>query len=100
MKRYLTKRGTFEVRRLDDSPFIYITHVRTGYRCGGFSHIAVRTFRAALAGLDAVEAELSAEELALLDLADDPLRRHHAVDAVNRLRDALLDAFPNGAWAR
>jgi hypothetical protein len=102
MSKHISDLGNFEVRRDKgyDGVCLEIVHVPTGLRCGGFSHIAVKTFKAALQGVNAMEEEMDAENLTALKLIPDSLRRHHAVDAQNRYIELMQKHFPNGAWSR
>ena len=99
MTRHLTPSGRFEVVR--EGGVLSLRHGVTGLHAGGFSHIAVRTIKAALAGVTQAESRLTSHELALIDA----IREGDECSTVSRLAqhalvDALREAFPNGAWSR
>lgn len=98
-KRHVTTSGRFEVSRGRSkmARVISIRHVESGLAAGSFSHLAVRSFKHALAGLEAVEASLTPEQLAGLDGPSDLVRDPAALHAFVA---ALRAQFPNGAWSR
>lgn len=59
-----TKSGRFQVIR--DDGHLKLQHIATGLYAGAFSHLAVRTFKAAIAGVEAVEERVGERELALM----------------------------------
>ena len=100
-RQHTTGSGRFAVVKVDGCMILH--HVPTGLRCGSFSHIAVRTFKAAVAGVETAEANIGRFDLELIDAGPDselaaewPKGR---AQALRRLRDALTAAFPNGAWS-
>lgn len=100
-RRHLTPSGRFEVYRDPDSVCLRLRHGVTGLGAGGFSHLAVRTIKAALAGVTEAESRLTAANLTELDA----VRDGDGVTPESRaaqcaLIDALRVAFPNGAWSR
>jgi hypothetical protein len=95
-RRHFTQSGRFEVIRRPYEP-IHAIHVASGLAFGTFSHLRVRTFRHALEGIEAAEAQLSPEQWAAIDgQASAEVWR----EAGKALQAAMLQQFPNGAWSR
>ena len=99
-RRHLTASGRFEVRR-DQYKDLFLYHVPSGLDCGGFSHLTIRTFKAALQGVERAEALLRDGDLALID----GIRERVEIDSPTRMAQkaliaALEASFPNGQWAR
>lgn len=101
-----TKSGRFEVYR--EGGLIRLRHIPTGLPFGCFSHMRIRTFKAAREGVEAVESKLSAEQWALID---SPPACHVGEsvpesvpeqwrNAANALVIEMRVEFPRGAWSR
>jgi len=97
-RRHLTASGRFEVVRQNDDPGFELRHVASGLRCGSFSHIAVRTFKAAVEGVEEAEARLTATQLETIDRTSDASPARHT--ALANFAWSLRQSFPDGAWSR
>lgn len=100
-RRHLTASGRFEVVRAE-SGCLELRHVTSGLRCGGFSHLEVKTFKHAIAGVERAESRMP--DIAWSRIAP-PRGRESQVDAdrarfLAAWRDSLEREFPNGAWSR
>lgn len=98
-RRHMTKSGRFEVVTRDSGGKALI-HAQSGLTAGGFSHLAVRTYRQALEGVERAEANLTAATLARIDIMRDGAEVTEESRAAQlALIAALREAFPNGAWS-
>lgn len=96
----LTKSKRFEVRR-GNSRCLELYHCPSGLPCGAFSHIRVRTFKAALEGVEEAEARLTPMQWRLVDsIRKDTEADFDTRQAANLWASELRRAFPNGAWSR
>ena len=57
MRQHRTRSGTFAIHRASNG-LLTLEHVPTGLFAGFFSHLRVRTFKAALEGMEQVEQRL------------------------------------------
>ncbi len=103
-RRHLTKSGRFEVYREAPDGLICLRHVPTGLPFGAFSHLCVKSFRQALAGVEQAESETSFSDWVYIDAGPGSRVRQdwptNAKAAARRLQDAMTRAFPRGAWSR
>lgn len=93
-----SKSGQFRVEMQDGC--VVPIHVPSGLPCGSFSHIEVRTLKAAIDGINNVERHMPARMMAQLAAIREGDRDAHitARDALTRLRQEMRRVFPNGAW--
>lgn len=97
-RRHLTASGRFEV--ISKGGGKALIHAHSGLTAGGFSHLAVRTFRQALDGVEQAEKALSADHLTQIDAMRDGAEATPESRAAQlALIAALREAFPDGAWS-
>lgn len=96
----ISNSGLFQIERANDS--IRMTHVPSGLPCGRFSHLAVRTIKAALQGVNDAESRMRPGELDIIAAVrkGDSETARRAGDALAGWEAEMRRSFPNGAWSR